>query len=748
MASLTSASPASQERLAGWWQGVLDFYREPALRYALKFGIAGVLTVFIALWLKLQEPTWALFTVYVLMIAQYVGAIGEKSFFRMIGTTVGGLLGYVVTASFQQQPYIFLPLVGLIVAVSTALFGQARYPYAFLLCGLTVVVVTSNGMGNPDFSWRYMLWRVEEVGLGILVTVLVQCLFWPRFARVEFLDNVRAAFRDLRQCFSASAGIFLGDENVQATARAEDFPARISGLRGLLDFGARESYVFRQRLGAFFELTSCLSRIASAIVTLGDCLGKESPYRSRLSQPIARLHQALEAALEGLGATDFSAPRREAHRVELDAAFRELEESVVALRKDPETFNFTAEDVMQLSLHCIALDDIRQQIIRAHELIDNLDNLPASTRHKMEPYVSPIPPRFWIRTGIKAGIAVVVALLINNWCNPPGGTMFALGAWAFVAMNATSPGGRGDRRAFHYAAYNVLILGVVCLILIAIRPLLSSYAVMNILLFTWLFVWGYLSYSIKGVTIPMQMAMLLSVGILGLNGQQPIEIQAIFGLIIGLVLGQMLAAVIQRVLWPSLPNWEMRDRFVDFLRICRKVVEQGVASLPLWERARLALIPGEATMRIAVLQEGICPDGEQQRLTDYLRLLQRTASHLISTIGQIKDLLPAEYPGSTGQEAQHLERLISEHLLAHEQSMKESVPLAVDTGPLEKALEDWQEWTKEIRIWLIRQEYPIANSLRIIGLAARYEQAGHDLLKATALARQLRLPLYMGDYVL
>ncbi len=84
-------------------------FRDPAFRYGLKFGLAGVIAVFIALFIQLEEPTWALFTVFVLMIAQYVGAIAEKSVFRIIGTIIGAIFGYVLTASLEQQPILFPP---------------------------------------------------------------------------------------------------------------------------------------------------------------------------------------------------------------------------------------------------------------------------------------------------------------------------------------------------------------------------------------------------------------------------------------------------------------------------------------------------------------------------------------------------------------------------------------------------------------------------------------------------------------
>ena len=56
-----------------------NILRDPAVRYGLKFGLAGVLAVYISLVIRLDNPGWALFTVFVLMVAQYVGAISACS---------------------------------------------------------------------------------------------------------------------------------------------------------------------------------------------------------------------------------------------------------------------------------------------------------------------------------------------------------------------------------------------------------------------------------------------------------------------------------------------------------------------------------------------------------------------------------------------------------------------------------------------------------------------------------------------
>jgi uncharacterized membrane protein YccC len=172
--------------LKGWRDGVDQIFGNLAVRHGIKFGLAGTLSVLIALLIRLPEPNWALTTVFVLMLAQYVGAVAEKSLMRIVGTVAGAVIGYLLTAGFEQQPVLYLSLVGIVVGFGTAMFGYTKYPYAFLLAALTTTVVASNGLGNPAFSWRPALFRTLEVCVGVIAAVLVTSLVWPRYARVEF----------------------------------------------------------------------------------------------------------------------------------------------------------------------------------------------------------------------------------------------------------------------------------------------------------------------------------------------------------------------------------------------------------------------------------------------------------------------------------------------------------------------------------------------------------------------------------
>ena len=69
------------------WRARFDkVFGSLAVRHGIKFGLAGVLSVFIALYFRLPEPSWALTTSFVIMLSQFVGAVAEKAVLRVIGT--------------------------------------------------------------------------------------------------------------------------------------------------------------------------------------------------------------------------------------------------------------------------------------------------------------------------------------------------------------------------------------------------------------------------------------------------------------------------------------------------------------------------------------------------------------------------------------------------------------------------------------------------------------------------------------
>ena len=724
--------------------GLRDLLRDPAVRYGLKFGLAGVSAVYISLLIRLDNPGWALFTVFVLMVAQYVGAIAEKSFYRLVGTVVGGMAGYLMTGALEQDPILFLVLIGLFVGACTALFGQSRYPYAFLLCGMTTMVVASNGMADPATSWRFMTWRIEEIVVGIVVTLVVQSVIWPRYARREFQDSLRASFGDLRTCFLDASGIRKDGMLPLGELRAQDFPARITGLRTLLEFGSRESRNFRRNLHVYYELTGSLGRIAYAISTLRERIPADSLYRTYAGAESEAVHVAVAAALADLESSESSPQSRAGARAEMDSAFKSLDDSLLKMRMGNLVKRIPAEHAMVLGLHVLGLDEIRSQIVCAHGLLDSLSESPVEAEKSPVPAMPPWPPPFWIKTGAKAGLALAAAFLLDNWLHPPGGPMFVLGTWVFTALNAASPGGQGDRRAFHLIPLNVATLVGVSLILLAARPMLSSYAVMNTVIFSFLFVWGYLSFTTRGMTIPMQLAMLVSVGILGLDGQQPVSFQAVAEFFFGLSLALVVSALFQRLLWPSLPQWEIRDRFIALIGICRQLLAREVP--PVWIKTRLALIPGEVDVRLAHLDPPICPEGEQEKLAGLMKVLARIGGNLVVSLDRIE--IPESRAASGRDLISQLERRLDGSLQSLGEGFQRFPVAPLDEAGILQAVRSLREWMAATRLEMIEAGCPPLQSARMAGFVERYTLMAGDILDAGRRLSGLRLGLYMGDYSL
>ena len=421
---------------SGTWSGRVDkIFGSLAVRHGIKFGLAGVLSVFIALFLRLPEPTWALTTAFVIMFAQFVGAVAEKSVMRLIGTAAGGVIGYLLTASLEQQPILYLLLVGGVVGFGTAMFGYTKYPYAFLLCALTTMVVASNGMNNPSFSWKPALERIEEVSVGVISAVIITSLIWPRYARKEFLEKMRLALGELRKGLAARSALLFRESSEIIDLNDRSFANAVAGLQNLLHFGAMESQYFRARLPTFTEIISCLNRISAAVETLVQTLPQEAVFRRQLRVELEAAHAATADCLGVFADADADSSRRASAISEMNTRRVQWREKLHALRKTDVPASIPVEQVLQFSGHALSIDEVAQQLGNLNGLLDSLPANPLQPSREAAPPPSPPLDPFWIRNGVKACIAVTLGLFVQNWLKPPGGSMIVLATWVFTVLS-------------------------------------------------------------------------------------------------------------------------------------------------------------------------------------------------------------------------------------------------------------------------------------------------------------------------
>jgi hypothetical protein len=295
---------------------------------------------------------------------------------------------------------------------------------------------------------------------------------------------------------------------------------------------------------------------------------------------------------------------------------------------------------------------------------------------------------------------------------------------------------------------SIASLLVLSLILLAGRPLLSSYAVMNTVIFGWLFLWGYLSYSEKGVTIPMQLAMLCIVGILGLNGQEPISFQQVVEFFFGLALALVLSSVIQRLLWPSLPQWEIRSRLIELAGISRSILHDGPEALPANQRIRLALIPGEVAQRTRYIHPPAFRPGEGERLTLLLSCLYRIAGHLSVTTRRLDSILSDKDNARDLDALRSLEQQIDRVLASILTAFATNRPPAEGTSALKQALDAFRQRMAEFRLRMIANAVPPLTTIQALGFAERYCLAADEAAESVDAMASIDLFSINGDCAL
>jgi len=597
---------------------------------------------------------------------------------------------------------------------------------------MTAVVVCSNGIAKPENSWIYMIWRIQEVVIGILSVLLVQSLLWPRYAADEFLIGLRELFRDL--------GDFFSSIRSDAPGNGLACDERLNQLRQLLRFGARESRYFRAKMETYVELLASVRRIHNAIRPMAGLRWKNPLFLEYAGGRISELHQVIESQFELLASPTAAAGSQQKGLDEISAAVGALKQSILDMRRDPRSGDVAVEDILGLSLESLSLEEIHQELVRCRDLLEGLPpKKEKNTAPKLRLLMPGVPTPFWIKNGIRSAISLIAALVLMNWVQPPGGATMVLCAWLFCCLLPISPEGRGDLRAWHVVVVAIPCLFFLCLGLILAAPLLSSYAVMNIVIFTWLFVYGQVAYKTPGVTTLMNISMMGLVGIMGLNAQEPVSFQSIADVFFGVSTGTVIAALFQRTLWPLLPQREMRERFLELLRLQRTALASGGARPE--DSLRLGLLPGEIQLRLANMVRPVYPDAEIPNLRALLDHLDRF------TANRIWEFDPCE-AGNARALTQKIRDCLSDILEKIETAFSSGHSCSVNVAPLQAAIAEFDEWILAVRLESMSLNADPLVTIQLLGRAARYQNAATHLMAAAEIAARLNPSLYSKDNAL
>ena len=765
-----------------------DLFVDLRVRYGIKLGLAGLLALFCTQLLRLPSDNWAILTVLVLMNAQFAGAFAFKAAMRMAGTIAGAVVGVWLVGDYASTPAVFLPLFFLVMALAGYKFGQVgarQVPYAYFLLGLTTLTIASDGITDPGRAWQVGLDRTEEIFVGIISSLLITSLLWPRYAREEFLDAARVALKTVGQLVSLRSKGYTNSPSTPCKTEQihHTFGQQLIGLRNLLSAGSRESTFFSARLSNYNAFLVSLTNLFQAGLDVGRHTA-EPLVSGDLQYETESLLVAISEEFDIL--TGSHPPGEKLRSSQMNQAFAVFEEKVNEIRDQGELAAIPLETLTAFA----GLRSLRDELNNIRSAMEGLPRF-GQPLPEVKPHWNLLPTIdwFWVKIGIKGGLAAVISIVFLKWIHPPGAGNVPTWAWLFVVLSRLflRLGGTGDLRAFQTTVRGCLILAACAILLILTTPFLANYAVMNLVLFLVLFAAGFLTVRISGVNLWMEFAFLTTSAFVALNPQEPVPSQTIIDTFIGMMFGMLIAAVVGRLLWPVLPQRILRDNLLALFTDVKALLGGD----PHQERIRTQLAILSVDALGALRQIGLtgCSQAEKLKVTALVRALQV----LVARVTQLVQRSPALRSGqiSSNSEAGTCRAVLSSIALAKEEACEGGTCRAVacegglavseitaeilrshferleiefnqmldafaewfrqgDCGrelpTVRGALVDLDRAVQQLRDRKLLEDLPSEAFLRFLDLVDRYHATAEALEQCGKLICSLQIHRYWGDY--
>src|SRR5882724_8918003 len=237
--------------------------------FAAKTTASALLALWIAFAFNLDQPKWALLTVFIVAQPQS-GLVLAKSFYRVIGTVLGAAGALVLIALFAQERVLFLGALALWIGLCTFASVQARNfaAYGFVLSGYTVAIVGIPGALDPGSAFFIAVARVTEVSLGIMTTAAISHLVLP----VSLAASLRSAIATGRSELADYAAALL--RGVDTTPQRTKLIGRVIEIQKLWAPAVFEDRDIRARSGALHRVDTAMLHVIDVGYLVGRSLGE------------------------------------------------------------------------------------------------------------------------------------------------------------------------------------------------------------------------------------------------------------------------------------------------------------------------------------------------------------------------------------------------------------------------------------------------------------------------------------------
>lgn len=396
--------------------------------FAAKTTASGLIALLIAFTFNLDQPYWALLTVFIVSQPRQSGMVLAKSFYRIVGTVIGASAGLVLVALVAQERVLFLG--GLALWVGLCTFGSqyARNwaAYSFVLSGYTVAIVGVPGALDAGNAFYIAVGRVTEISLGIIVTATISHIVLPNSLIPSLWQAVTEAHAGLADYALA---IFAVGDTARLRTKLLGQAIEIENLRASAIFEDRE---IRDRSDALRLLDLALINAVGAAQLL-----------RRAFDALDRTRESAEAGVDD-AITEATATIKAWHAAALDAAefgrglvraraYLPLVRGLCRDRSVPD------EEVIQRVAVIARLREFFAALTAYAQAYEAVASGAKPEPHRIDfAHSNDLTGALW--TGLRAALAVLIVSsfwILTNWAH--GSTAAILGAVATARLATMAP---------------------------------------------------------------------------------------------------------------------------------------------------------------------------------------------------------------------------------------------------------------------------------------------------------------------
>lgn len=301
------------------------------VRHGLKVGLASVLAYAAAGWIGMPYGYWAVITTVIVMQMHVADSI-QMSLYRFTGTAIGAGMGILMILIFP--PTYGFTLVAIFLGTGICAY-LTRYDVRYRMAAITMSIVFLTSLG-AEHRIEFTLFRVAEIGIGVLCAFLVSVAVWPNRTTSALLGRLRDQYDQVADNVLLLMGNFLHRQRKTDPDLFFDLAREVQANRVLYNkIYSTERRVFRDDMDLLAvqvnTLNSVVERLQSTPSLLNEVEG--DGFDIIMAPELTQLAETIAQALRAIGRGAHYDPHPLAKAVdEVEKRFIELREEGVIER--------------------------------------------------------------------------------------------------------------------------------------------------------------------------------------------------------------------------------------------------------------------------------------------------------------------------------------------------------------------------------------------------------------------------------